>query len=75
MSSLGYQLACLPRLALASLVSFSFFPSLSLAFSLFPWKVINAQKLGAKAVLILNTDDKKTMRLSALPDEVRGMVG
>lgn len=33
-------------------------------------KVINAQKLGAKAVMILNTDDAKTMRLMALPDEV-----
>ena len=32
-------------------------------------KVINAQKLGAKAVIIVNTDDKKTMRLNALPDE------
>lgn len=32
-------------------------------------KVINAQKLGAKAVMIVNTDDKKTMRLNALPDE------
>mmetsp|Transcript_21535 Transcript_21535/g.31287 ORF Transcript_21535/g.31287 Transcript_21535/m.31287 type:complete len:870 (+) Transcript_21535:112-2721(+) len=32
-------------------------------------KVINAQKLGAKAVIIVNTDDKKTMRLMALPDE------
>jgi hypothetical protein len=33
-------------------------------------KVINAQKLGAKAVMIVNTDDQKTMRLMALPDEV-----
>jgi hypothetical protein len=33
-------------------------------------KVINAQKLGAKAVMIVNTDDMKTMRLMALPDEV-----
>lgn len=33
-------------------------------------KVINAQKLGAKAVVIVNTDDMKTMRLMALPDEV-----
>lgn len=33
-------------------------------------KVINAQKLGALAVLIVNTDDAKTMRLMALPDEV-----
>lgn len=33
-------------------------------------KVINAQKLGAKAVVIINTDDEKTMRLMALPDEV-----
>jgi len=33
-------------------------------------KVINAQKLGAKAVIIVNTDDMKTMRLMALPDEV-----
>ncbi len=32
-------------------------------------KVINAQQLGAKAVIIVNTDDKKTMRLMALPDE------
>lgn len=32
-------------------------------------KVINAQKLGAVAVMIVNTDDKKTMRLMALPDE------
>lgn len=34
-------------------------------------KVINAQKLGAAAVIIVNTDDKKTMRLMALADEVR----
>jgi hypothetical protein len=33
-------------------------------------KVINAQKLGAAAVVILNTDDKATMRLMALPDEL-----
>lgn len=33
-------------------------------------KVINAQKLGAKAVMIVNTDDVKTMRLMALPDEM-----
>eukprot|EP01038_Epipyxis_sp_PR26KG_P009372 gene9372-12628_t len=33
-------------------------------------KVINAQKLGAKAVIIVNTDDMKTMRLMALPDEI-----
>ena len=33
-------------------------------------KVINAQKLGALAVLIVNTDDAKTMRLMALPDEI-----
>jgi hypothetical protein len=33
-------------------------------------KVINAQKLGARAVIIVNTDDKATMRLMALPDEV-----
>ena len=33
-------------------------------------KVLNAQKLGAKAVVILNTDDKKSMRLMAQPDEV-----
>lgn len=33
-------------------------------------KVINAQKLGAKAVMIVNTDDTKTMRLMALPDEI-----
>ncbi len=33
-------------------------------------KVINAQKLGATAVIIINTDDQKTMRLMALPDEV-----
>jgi hypothetical protein len=32
-------------------------------------KVINAQKLGARAVMIVNTDDQKTMRLMALPDE------
>ena len=32
-------------------------------------KVINAQKLGAVAVIIVNTDDKKTMRLMALADE------
>ena len=32
-------------------------------------KVINAQKLGARAVIIVNTDDVKTMRLMALPDE------
>ena len=32
-------------------------------------KVINAQKLGAAAVMIVNTDDAKTMRLQALPDE------
>jgi len=33
-------------------------------------KVINAQKLGAKAVAILNTNDVNTMRLMALPDEI-----
>jgi hypothetical protein len=33
-------------------------------------KVINAQRLGAKAVIIVNTDDLKTMRLMALPDEI-----
>lgn len=33
-------------------------------------KVINAQKLGAKAVIMMNTDDVNTMRLMALPDEV-----
>ena len=33
-------------------------------------KVLNAQKLGAVAVVIVNTDDKQTMRLNALPDEV-----
>ncbi len=33
-------------------------------------KVLNAQKLGAKAVIIVNTDDLKTMRLNALPDEI-----
>ena len=33
-------------------------------------KVINAQKLGALAVIIVNTDDSKSMRLMALPDEV-----
>lgn len=33
-------------------------------------KVINAQQLGAKAVIIVNTDDMKTLRLMALPDEV-----
>jgi hypothetical protein len=32
-------------------------------------KVISAQKLGARAVIIVNTDDVKTMRLMALPDE------
>lgn len=32
-------------------------------------KVINAQKLGAKAVIMVNTDDVKTMRLMAMPDE------
>jgi hypothetical protein len=32
-------------------------------------KVLNAQALGAVAVMIVNTDDKKTMRLMALPDE------
>ena len=32
-------------------------------------KVINAQKLGAKAVVIVNTDESKNMRLMALPDE------
>lgn len=32
-------------------------------------KVINAQQLGAKAVIIVNTDDSKNMRLMALPDE------
>lgn len=32
-------------------------------------KVLNAQKLGALAVVIVNTDDKQTMRLNALPDE------
>ena len=32
-------------------------------------KVINAQKLGAKAVIIVNTDESKNMRLMALPDE------
>lgn len=33
-------------------------------------KVLNAQKLGAVAVVVVNTDDKQTMRLNALPDEV-----
>ena len=33
-------------------------------------KVINAQKLGAVAVVIVNTDDAKTMRLMALADEI-----
>jgi formylmethanofuran dehydrogenase subunit E len=33
-------------------------------------KVINAQKLGALAVVIVNTDDAKTMRLMALNDEI-----
>lgn len=33
-------------------------------------KVLNAQKLGARAVIIMNTDDKKTLRLMAQPDEV-----
>lgn len=32
-------------------------------------KMINAQKLGAVAVMIVNTDEKETMRLMALPDE------
>ena len=32
-------------------------------------KVINAQQLGAKAVVIVNTDESKNMRLMALPDE------
>jgi hypothetical protein len=32
-------------------------------------KVINAQKLGARAVVIVNTDESKNMRLMALPDE------
>ena len=30
-------------------------------------QVINAHKLGAKAVIIVNTEDKSTMRLKALP--------
>jgi len=33
-------------------------------------QVINAQKLGAKAVIIVNTDDKSTLRLKALPGRV-----
>ena len=33
-------------------------------------KVINAQKLGAAVVIIVNTDNVKTMRLQAAPDEV-----
>ena len=33
-------------------------------------KVLNAQKLGARAVVIINTDDVATMRLMAQPDEV-----
>ena len=33
-------------------------------------KVINAQSLGAKAVIIVNTDTSKTMRLMALADEM-----
>ena len=32
-------------------------------------KVLNAQKLGARAVVIVNTDDVATMRLMAQPDE------
>lgn len=32
-------------------------------------KVLNAQKLGAKGVIIVNTDNKKTMRLMATHDE------
>jgi hypothetical protein len=32
-------------------------------------KAIAAQELGAKAVVIVNTDDSKTMRLMASPDE------
>lgn len=32
-------------------------------------KVINAQKLGAKAVMIVNTEDKSSIRLRAMPDE------
>ena len=33
-------------------------------------KVINAQTLGAKAVIIINTDNVETIRLNALADEV-----
>ena len=33
-------------------------------------KVLNAQKLGAVAVIIVNTDDMKIMRLNAMPDEI-----
>jgi len=33
-------------------------------------QVINAQKLGALAVIIVNVDEGKSMRLNALPDEV-----
>ena len=33
-------------------------------------KVINAQKLGAVAVIVVNTDDQKTMRIMASNDEV-----
>jgi hypothetical protein len=33
-------------------------------------KVLNAQKLGALAVVVMNTDDKKSMRLMAQPDEL-----
>ncbi len=33
-------------------------------------KVINAQTLGAKAVIIINTDNVETMRLNALADEI-----
>ena len=33
-------------------------------------KVINAQKLGAVAVIVVNTDESKTMRIMASNDEV-----
>ena len=33
-------------------------------------KVINAQKLGAVAVIVVNTEDQKTMRIMAASDEV-----
>jgi hypothetical protein len=33
-------------------------------------KIINAQKLGAKAVVIINNDDSPVIRLMALKDEI-----